>query len=554
MTSWRIEEIDTDIAIVGGGTAGCMAAIAANRLRHDCRTVIIEKAHIQRSGCLAAGVNAINAYLNPGETVNSFVEFVRREAHGVMREDLVAAMAARLNRMTDNLAHWGVPIPRHANGHYLPRGKRSIEIYGERIKPIMAARAQSTGALVLNKTVAVDYIVDDQRVCGVYAFSLKEPVFYVIKASTVICTTGGASGLYRPNNPGSARGRMWYPPSNAGAGYAMGLRAGAEMTGLEMRFIALRVKDTIAPTGSVAQGVRVSQVNALGQSYIPKGSHATTAERLAATLAEEWQGRGPCYLDTTGLTAGQAQQLQEAYLDMCPSMVLWWADRPIAPQEAMFEICGTEPYVVGGHAQAGYWVDTGRATTVVGLLAAGDVAGGAPKKYVSGAMAEGEIAAETAVGFLDQLPPPRVSPDHIQQKLKQITAPLYREKGIGPDLLTEKLQKVMDEYAGGISQGYRLAGPRLERARQMLAEIKENTENMVAVDLYQLMAARETMDRILVAAALVEHLLYRRESRWPAYQYRLDFPAKDDRRWQVFVNSTYNPNTGAFRLQERPVR
>ena len=46
----------------------------------------------------------------------------------------------------------------------------------------------------------------------------------------------------------------WYPPFNTGAGYAMGIRAGAEMTTLEHRFIALRCKDTIAPTGTIAQG------------------------------------------------------------------------------------------------------------------------------------------------------------------------------------------------------------------------------------------------------------------------------------------------------------
>ena len=72
----------------------------------------------------------------------------------------------------------------------------------------------------------------------------------------VLCATGGAAGLYRPNNPGFSRHKMWYPPFNTGAGYAMGLRCGAEMTTFEMRFIALRCKDTIAPTRNDRPGRR----------------------------------------------------------------------------------------------------------------------------------------------------------------------------------------------------------------------------------------------------------------------------------------------------------
>ena len=86
------------------------------------------------------------------------------------------------------------------------------------------------------------------------------------------------AGLYRPNNPGFSRHKMWYPPFNTGAGYAMGIRSGAEMTTFEMRFIALRCKDTIAPTGTIAQGVGAKQVNSLGEVYETKYG-LTTSER-----------------------------------------------------------------------------------------------------------------------------------------------------------------------------------------------------------------------------------------------------------------------------------
>ena len=184
---------------------------------------------------------------------------------------------------------------------------------------------------------------------------------------------------------------MWYPPFNTGAGYAMGIKAGAEMTTFEMRFIALRCKDTIAPTGTLAQGVGAKQVNSLGEVYETKYG-LTTSERVYGTVNENIEGRGPCYLRTEGISHEQDEDLKKAYLNMAPSQTLKWIESGKNPSEQNVEIEGTEPYIVGGHTASGYWIDTERRTTVKGLYAAGDVAGGAPQKYVTGALAEGEIA------------------------------------------------------------------------------------------------------------------------------------------------------------------
>ena len=172
----------------------------------------------------------------------------------------------------------------------------------------------------------------------------------------------------------------------------MGIRAGAEMTSFEMRFIALRCKDTIAPTGTIAQGVRAKQVNARGFVYEDKYG-LTTSERVYGTVKENQLGNGPCYLKTTGITKEQDEDLLKAYLNMAPSQTLKWIECGKNPSEQDVEIQGTEPYIVGGHTASGYWVNTNRETTIHGLYAAGDVAGGCPQKYVTGALAEGEIAA-----------------------------------------------------------------------------------------------------------------------------------------------------------------
>ncbi|KKM12193.1 adenylylsulfate reductase [Clostridiales bacterium PH28_bin88] len=543
----------TELLIIGGGAAGCAAAVAAKEQCPDLDVTIVEKAHIERSGCLAAGVNALNAYLNPGETPESFLRYVKADAHGLVREDLVYTMARDLNQAARRLESWGLPVVKDEEGVYQARGPRSVSVHGERIKPLMAEAVRKAGVRVLNRVVATNYITDGNRVLGVYGFHARTGDFHVITAKKVICATGGAAGIYRPNNPGSARHKTWYPPFNAGAGYALGIRAGAEMTSFEMRFIALRVKDTMAPTGTVAQGVKAPQINSLGERYLRRYHPATTPVRLWATLEENIHGRGPCFLDTIRLTPEEGRRLKEAYLDMCPSMVLSWADRQREPGDEPLEITGSEPYLVGGHAQAGYWVDIHRRTTLDDLYAAGDVAGGAPKKYVTGSMVEGEIAARHAVAAIAGQEARLPDRERVEAEFRRVFAPLGREQGISPEELKEAMQKVMDEYAGGACSRYAVSSHGLMLAREKLRDLRGLEDNLVAGDYHQLMQCHEVVDRLEVARVVVEHLLHRRETRWPCYQTRLDHPERDDSRWLVFVNSRYERERGQVVMLERPV-
>ena len=400
----KTENISTDILIIGGGTAGCYAAmtIAANS---DKKVLICEKAHIRRSGCLAAGVNALNAYITEGRTPQDYVDYCKNDAAGIVREDLLLTMSERLNAVTEKLEQLGLVILKDENGKYVTRGNRNIKINGENIKPILAAAVEALpNVTVLNRVNVIDYDVTENRINGAFGIGIENDTFYAIKADAVIIATGGVAGLYKPNNPGSSRHKMWYPPFNTGAGYAMGIHHGAEMTTFEMRFIALRCKDTIAPTGTLAQGVGAKQVNSLGEVYEQKYG-LTTSERVYGTVNENHEGRGPCYLRTEGISTEQDESLLKAYLNMAPSQTLKWIESGRMPSQQNVEIEGTEPYIVGGHTASGYWVDTARATTIHGLYAAGDVAGGAPQKYVTGALAEGEIAALSILKFLESSSP-----------------------------------------------------------------------------------------------------------------------------------------------------
>lgn len=296
--------LHTDILIIGGGTAGCYAALTV-REHSDYSIIIAEKANIKRSGCLAAGVNAINAYIVKGRKPEDYVDYCRTDADGIVREDLLLSMSQGLNRVTDKMEKLGLVILKDENGEYVARGNRNIKINGENMKPLLAKAVEELdNCQILNRVNITDYIVENNQILGAFGFSIEDNTAYEIRAKKVLCATGGAAGLYRPNNPGFSRHKMWYPPFNTGAGYAMGINAGAEMTTFEMRFIALRCKDTIAPTGTIAQGVGAKQVNSLGEIYENKYG-LTTSQRVYGTVRENIEGRGPCYLRTEGITPEQ---------------------------------------------------------------------------------------------------------------------------------------------------------------------------------------------------------------------------------------------------------
>lgn len=543
-----LNRLTTDVLIIGGGTAGCYAALTI-REKSDASIIIAEKANIKRSGCLAAGINAINAYIVEGRKPEDYVEYAKKDADDIVREDLLLTMSERLNEVTAKMEKLGLVILKDENGRYVARGNRNIKINGENIKPILADAVNSLkNVTVINRLNITDYIVKDNTILGAVGFNIDTGEAYEIRAKKVLCATGGAAGLYKPNNPGFSRHKMWYPPFNTGAGFAMGINAGAEMTTFEMRFIALRCKDTIAPTGTIAQGVGAKQVNSLGEIYENRYG-LTTSQRVYGTVRENIEGRGPCYLRTEGISSEQDESLKKAYLNMAPSQTLKWIESGKNPSEQNVEIEGTEPYIVGGHTASGYWVDTNRRTTINGLYAAGDVAGGCPQKYVTGAMAEGEIAAEDIVKELNrsditenafsQSTADEYADKLTDERIKEYNEYLRREDKdtiFSTEELEEAMQKVMDTYAGGIGSHYQFNENQLKLAKEKIEQIETLSEKANAKDYHELMFVYELKERLTVCQVLIEHLKARKETRWHSFAENLDYPEKSDE-WLKYVNT-----------------
>jgi adenylylsulfate reductase, subunit A len=557
------EVIDTDLLIVGGGNAGCFAAIEAKKLAPELKVTIMEKAHISRSGATAAGMDAINTYIPEGKTPEDLVRWSRSQVGGgPIREDLALSNAQNLNEAVEDLERWGLPILRDEAGKAQYRGGWDVSIHGEQLKPIMAEKAMEMGAEVYNRIPATGLLMDGDRCVGAMGFGVRNGKFYVFRARAVIVSAGGAIGLYKSHTSDatSSHHQVWGSPFNVGSAYALGIRQGAEMTSFEQRWVATRTKDFCGPVDTISVGYKSMITNAKGERILQKhyahlgGDKAPRYIRANAPMEEWLAGRGPCYADTTHLGPEEVKEMKIDYLNERPAFVLFLAARGQDISKEAIEVYGSDPYVVGGHTQSGYWVDMGRMTTVPGLFAAGESAGGNPNKFVGGCAAEGKLAARGALKYLAGVTQPELDRQQVEREKERVFAPLLRGPefdGVSPTEMEERMQRLMDEYAGGTTQFYRCNEERLDYALKHLKILEDQTRYLYAKDLHDLMGAHEVIDRLEVAEVLVHHLKFRKETRWQGWQTRSDYPEMDPA-FDCFVESRRHKETGKIEMFTRP--
>lgn len=555
--------VESDLLIIGGGNAGCFAAVEAKKLDPNLKVVILEKAHISRSGACSAGMDAINTYIPEGKTPEDLVRWSRSQVGGgPIREDLALSNAVELNRAVDDLEEWGLPIVRDDSGKIKYRGGWDISIHGEQLKPIMAEKAVEHGAEVHNRVVATALLMDGPRCVGAMGFGVRDGKFYVFRAKATINSTGGACGLYKSytSDAVDSHHQTWMCPFNVGTGYAIGIRQGAEMTSMEQRWVATRTKDFCGPVDTISVGYKSMITNAKGERILQKryahmgGDKAPRYIRANAPMDEWLAGRGPTFADTTHLSPDEVKDLKIDYLNERPSFVLFLASRGQDITKDPIEIYGSDPYIVGGHTQSGFWVDIDRMSTIPGLFVAGETAGGNPNKFVGGCAAEGKLAARGAVKYMEGLSLPSLDVEQVAAEKKRVFAPLLADQesdGIRPLEMEERMQRLMDEYAGGTTQFYRTNEERLDYALRHLKMLKSQVPLITATNLHELMSAHEVIDRLDVCEVLVHHLKFRKETRWQGWQTRSDYPDTNPE-FDCFVESRFNKESGEIETFTRP--
>ena len=598
--------VDSDILVVGGGMGGCGATYESRYWGRDLKIVCVEKANIERSGAVAQGLYAINCYMGMQWNENQpedHVRYARNDLMGLVREDLGYDIARHVDATVHTFEQWGLPMMRDPKtGRYQREGKWQIMIHGESYKPIVAEAARKAATEIYNRIMVTHLLMDQtkpNRVAGAVGFNVRTGHFYVFRAKAVIVAAGGASHIFKPRAVGEGMGRTWYAPWSSASAYALPIVAGAKMTQMENRIVLTRFKDGYGPVGAYFLHLKTYTENAYGEEYESKWKEHTrqlvgdyvdhlpvpTCLRNHAFLEEVKAGRGPirmvtkqAFQDPHNETVGW-----ENFLGMTVGQAVVWASQNIDPKYINPELTTSEPYVMGSHATcSGAWASGpedcapaeyqwgyNRMTTVEGLFGAGDTIGGSAHKFSSGSFTEGRIAGKAAVKYVTDLKgqQPRASEAEIAELKKTVYRPMehyevYRNEivagTVSPSYILpihglQRLEKLMDEYVGGIGANYMTNEPLLTRALELLAMLKEDLASLGAEDLHQLQRAWELQHRVLASECVTQHTLFRQETRWPGYYYRGDFPKLDDNDWHCFTLSSYDRNSGKWVMEKAPV-
>ena len=620
MPNFETVEVTTDVLLIGGGMANCGAAVEAAHWakKHGLKVTLVDKAAMDRSGAVAMGLSAINLYLGLAEgqnTCENYIEYVRNDLMGIARDDLVYDIARHVDSSVHLFEKWGLPIWKSEDGVYLREsGRWQLMINGESYKIIVAEAAKNALGKdnIYERVFIVEPLMDGDRIAGAIGFSTRENKIYVFRAKAVLCAMGGTVGVFRPRSNGEGLGRSWYPPFSTGSSAYFTIKAGAEMTCQEVRFIPVRFKDAYGPVGAWFLLFKSTATNAAGEVYmvtnrdeLAKWGRFGAVKPIPANL-RNWlgmmdisAGKGPIYMQTAEAIQNLAKKYEgdekafkkkmkhleaeawEDFLDMTIAQALLWAACDIEPEKKASEIAAAEPYFIGSHSGAsGAWV-SGAAdlapddyfwgyanmTTVKGLFAAGDASGASSHKFSSGSHAEGRIAGKSACKYaLENTELPNIDAAEVEALSAKIVAPMVRFEefsgyGTTPEINPNyilprqymfRLQKLMDEYAGGYTSNFLTSKSLLEKGMEYLQLLKEDSDKLAARDLHELMRVWENYHRTYQAEAHLVSVLFREETRWPGYYFRCDTPAIDDN-WEVFVNCKYDAATGNWEVFKKPI-
>ena len=552
-----------------------------------------------------------------GKTPEDYVRYVKNDLMGITRDDLVYDIARHVDGTVHLFERWGLPIWKDAEGNYVFEGAWQLMINGESFKVVIAEAAKNALATlgddnIYERVFIVEPLMDGDRCVGAVGFSVRENKFYVFKAKAVLVAMGGAVHIFKPRSTGEGLGRSWYPPFNTGSSAYFTLKSGCEMTCQEVRFIPVRFKDAYGPVGAWFLLFQSRATTALGGNYMverrpeldnwaPYGLVKPVPANLRNYLMmlDQKEGKGPTYMRTeeaianiVGAVADEKErkkkqrQLEseawEDFLDMTISQAILWAGTNTSPEEKPSEIQACEPYFIGSHSGAsGAWLSGpedlappeyfwgyNRMATVKGIFCAGDASGASSHKFSDGSHIEGRIAAKSALAYIiDNPEEPKVDMAQVEEIKKRTLKPLetfeqykgltdnpdVNENYIRPKQVMFRLQKLMDEYAGGTSTMFTTNKPSLERALELLDFLKEDSERLAAENLHELMRCWENIHRMWQAEAHLRSVLFREETRWPGYYFRADVPKMDNENWKCFVNCKWDPQTGKWAVFKKDI-
>ncbi len=527
--------IEVDILVIGGGTAGPLAAIKARQKAPHLKVLLLDKANVKRAGAIAEGMDSVNNAVIPGfATPEQYVKEITIANDGIVNQAAINAYATRSYDMIKELDGWGVKFEKDETGDYAVKKVHHLGSYvlpmpeGYDVKKVIFRQLRKAGVEISNRLVTTRLLLGaDGRIAGAMALDSRSGEFVVIRAKAVVLCTGAAGRLGLPSS-GYLFG-TYENPTNTGDGYSMAYHAGAELSGLECFQINPLIKDYNGPACAYVTGPFGGYtVNAKGERFIK--SDYWSGQMMLEFWRELEGGNGPVFLKLDHLADETVTKIENVlHVTERPTRGLFHEGRGVDYRKDMVEMHISEIGLCGGHSASGVWVDENARTTVPGLYAAGDLCNVA-HNYMLGAFVFGKIAGEDAVDYVAGKELAAVDAAQIEAERARIFAPLLRAEGIPPTQVEYKLRRMVNDYL----QPPKVTS-KMEIGLRRFAEIREDLARIKASNPHELMRAAEVAAILDCAELAASASLFRKESRWGLYHYRTDYEARNDAEWFVFV-------------------
>lgn len=548
----QTHEQTVDVLVIGGGTAGPMAAVKAKQANPKLKVLLLEKANVKRSGAISMGMDGLNNAVIPGHaTPEQYVREITIANDGIVNQKAVMAYAANSFSMIEELDRWGVKFERDETGDYAVKKVHHMGSYvlpmpeGHDIKKVLYKQLKRTRVEIENRLVVTRLLTaEDGSIAGAMAFDCRTGDFHVIRAKAVVLSTGAAGRLGLP-----ASGYLfgtYENPTNAGDGYSLAYHAGAELSGIECFQINPLIKDYNGPACAYVTGPFGGYTaNNQGERFIE--CDYWSGQMMWEFYQELQGGKGPVFLKLDHLAEETISQIETIlHSNERPSRGRFHEGRGTNYREKMVEMHISEIGLCSGHSASGVWVNEHAQTTVPGLHAAGDLAC-VPHNYMLGAFVYGRLSGESAAHYCEGRELPAVDAAQVEAERTRVWAPLLRSEGLPPNQVEYKLRRMVNDY---------LQPPKVTRKMEIGLErfegIRYDLDQLKARDPHELMRAMEVHFIRDCAEMAARASLYRTESRWGLYHARVDYPERNDTDW--FVHAQLQKDaTGAMRSFKRAV-
>lgn len=553
MNASDITVIDVDVLVIGGGTAGPMAAVTAKEQDPSLKVMLLEKANVKRSGAISMGMDGLNNAIVPGHsTPEQYVKEITIANDGIVHQPALMAYAQRSFPMIEKLDSWGVHFQKDETGDYDMKKVHHLGTYvlpmpeGHNVKKILYRRLRRNRVQIENRYQATRLLKDaDGKIAGMIGVNTRTAEPIIIRAKAVIMATGAAGRIGLPTS-GYLFG-TYENPANNGDGHAMAYHVGADLANLECYQINPLLKDYNGPACAYVTGpLGGFTANSQGERFIE--CDYWSGQMMLEFFKELEGGNGPVFLKLDHLAEETIQEIETVlHTNERPSRGRFHDGRETDYRQSMVEMHISEIGFCSGHSASGVWVDETGATTVPGLYGAGDMASVA-HSYMLGAFVYGQICGESAAAFArERGEMPALDEAFIAAELERIQAPLKVTDGIPPSQMEYKVRRLVNDY---------LQPPKvtkkMEIGLQRILAVREDLPRLQASDPHELLRAMEVHSIIDCAEMAARASLYRTESRWGLYHYRVDYPEQDDQDW--FCHSRlYKDENGNMASGTRPV-